>query len=123
MRAGLHETDAQPFFCNEPGDNGPMPCCGPGAPGSLTRTVSAMKIAILQNPAFRFFLFASVVAIIGLLGFSISSYDKGGDFPVLLLLSEIIIAIGAIAALLSLVICLAMQIFQRPVSPEKHPTP
>ena len=82
-----------------------------------------MKIAIWQKPAFRVFVFASVVAVIGLLGFSISSYDKGGRFPVLLLLSEITIGIGAFAALISLVICLATEIFQRPVPPEKHLTP
>jgi hypothetical protein len=80
-----------------------------------------MKIAIFQNPIFRVFVLASLVSIIGLLGFSISSYDKGGDFPLLLLLSEIIIAIGAIAALISFMICLAMEIFRRPVPPEKHP--
>jgi hypothetical protein len=80
-----------------------------------------MKIAILQNPAFRVFVVASLFAIIGLLGFSISSYDKSGDFPVLLLLSEIIIAIGAITAFISLVVCLATEIFQRLVSRKKHP--
>jgi len=82
-----------------------------------------MKIPIWQKPAFQVFVFASIVVVIGLLGFSISSYDKGGGFPLLLLLSEITIGIGAFAALISLVVCLAMEIFQRPVPPEKRPTP
>ena len=82
-----------------------------------------MKIAILKNPAFRVFIFASLVAILGLLGFSISSYDKGGAFPVLLFFSEVLIGLGAIAALISLVICLAMEIVQRLVTHKKHTTP
>jgi hypothetical protein len=79
-----------------------------------------MKIAILQNPAFRAFIFASLVTISGLLGFSISSYDKGGTFPVLLFLSEVLVGLGVIATLISLVVCLVMEIIQQLATRKKH---
>jgi hypothetical protein len=77
----------------------------------------------LRNPAFRVFIFASLVTIIGFWGFSISSYDKGGAFPVLLFLSEVLIALGGIVALISFLICLAMgfgAVIHRLVSRNKH---
>ena len=82
-----------------------------------------MKIAILQSPAFRVLILSCLITITGLLGFSISSYDKGGSFPLLLVISEFLIGLGGIATLISLVICLVIgfgAILQRRASGNKH---
>ncbi len=81
-----------------------------------------MKIAILKSPAFWFPVFACLVTIGGFWGFSLSSYDKGGPFPLLLLLSVCVICLGGIATLISLVVVLGAML-QRWISHDKHTTP
>jgi hypothetical protein len=63
-----------------------------------------MKVAILNSPAFVLFVFAGVVMAGGFWGYSVSSFDKGGSFPWLLLLSVCVICLGGIVASISLVV-------------------
>jgi len=80
-----------------------------------------MKIAILKSPALWLLVFAGLVTTGGFWGFSVSSFDKGGPFPLLLLLSVCLICVGAITALISLLVVLGA-ILQRWTSHNKHTT-
>ena len=81
-----------------------------------------MKIAILKSPVFLLFVVACLLTIAGYWGLSISSYDKGGSFPLLLLLSVCLVCLGGITALIALVVALGA-ILRRWVSHRKHSTP
>jgi hypothetical protein len=65
-----------------------------------------MKIAILKIPVFLLLIFACLVTTAGYWGLSISSYDKGGPFPLLLVLSVCLICLGGITALIALLAAL-----------------
>jgi hypothetical protein len=65
-----------------------------------------MKIAILESPALWFFILSGLITIIGFWGLSISTYDKGGPFPLLLPLSACLVWLGGIATLISIVVLL-----------------
>jgi hypothetical protein len=62
-----------------------------------------MKIAIPKSIAFWIFAFAALVTTGGFWCFSVSSYDKGGPFPLLFLVSICLICLGGIIAFLSLI--------------------
>jgi len=81
-----------------------------------------MKIAILKSVAFRIFVFAALVTTGGFWCFSVSSNDKGGPFPLLLLVSVCLICLGGIIAFISLIVMLG-EIFERPISQNKDTTP
>jgi hypothetical protein len=81
-----------------------------------------MKIAILKSPTLWLLVFAGLVTAGGFWGFSVSSYDKGGPFPLLLFLSVCLICVGGITTLISLVAVLGA-ILQRGISRDKHTTP
>jgi hypothetical protein len=68
---------------------------------------AAMKIAILKSPALWFFVLSCLVTAVGLLGLSISTYDKGGPFPLVLALSGCLAWLGGIATLIAFVVLLA----------------
>ena len=80
-----------------------------------------MKIAVLKSPAFWFLVVACLVTTGGFWGFSLSSYDKGGPFPLLLLVSVCVICLGSIGALISLVAVVGA-ILQRRISHHKDAT-
>ncbi len=65
-----------------------------------------MKIAILGSPALWFFVLSCLVTIVGLLGLSISTLDKGGPFPLLLALSACLAWLGGAVALISFLVLL-----------------
>jgi hypothetical protein len=65
-----------------------------------------MKIAILESPALWFFVPSSLITIVGLWSFSISTYDKGGPIPLLLIVSVCLVLLGGIATLISFVVVL-----------------
>jgi hypothetical protein len=78
-----------------------------GPPASLSFIVSAgMKVPILKSPPLWFFILSCLVTIVGLLGLSISPYDKGGPFPLLLTVSACLAWGGGIATLISSVVLL-----------------
>jgi len=64
-----------------------------------------MKIAILESPAVWFFVLSCLVTTVGLLGLSISNYDKDG-FSLLILLSGCLTWLGIIATLISFLVML-----------------
>ena len=66
-----------------------------------------MKIAILKSPALWFFVLSCLVTVCGVSGLSISIYDKGGPFPLLLALSVCLAWLGGIATFISFVALLA----------------
>jgi hypothetical protein len=80
-----------------------------------------MKVPILKSPALRVLVLACLVTIVGLWGFSNSSFDKGGPFPLLLALSVILVCVGGIATLISFVIVLGESLY-RWASRNKHTT-
>jgi hypothetical protein len=65
-----------------------------------------MKIAILESPTLWFFVLSCLITIVGLIGLSISTYDKGGPFPLLLAVSGCLTWLGGIASLISSVVLL-----------------
>jgi len=65
-----------------------------------------MKIAILVSPALWFLVLSWLITIVGLIGLSVSTYDKGGPFPLLLAVSECLAWLGGIATLISSVVLL-----------------
>ncbi len=76
-------------------------------PAPLRSVASAgMKIAILESPTLWFFVLSSLATVVGLLGLSISTYDKGGPFPLLLALSLCLAWLGGIATFISFVVML-----------------
>ncbi len=77
-----------------------------------------MKIAILKSPAFWLLIFACLATTGGFWGFSVSSYDKGGPFPFLLLVSVCVICLGGITTLISLLVLLG-RIVSSAISHEK----
>ncbi len=81
-----------------------------------------MKIAILKSLAFRIFVFAALVTTGGFWCFSVSSYDKGGPFPLLLVVSVCLVCLGGIIAFISLIVMLG-EIFDRRTSHDKDTTP
>jgi len=81
-----------------------------------------MKTGILKSLAFRIFLLAALVTTGGIWCFSVSSYDKGGPFPLLLLVSVCLICLGGIIAFISLIVMLA-EIFERRASHNEETMP
>ena len=65
-----------------------------------------MKIAILGSPALWVFVLSCLITITGLWGLSISTYDKAGSTPLLLLLSGCLAWLGGIATLISSIVVL-----------------
>jgi hypothetical protein len=65
-----------------------------------------MKIAILKSPAFAIFVFAALVTTGGFWCFSVSSDNKDGPFPLLLLVSVCLICLGGIIAFIALMVML-----------------
>jgi len=65
-----------------------------------------MKAAILESPALWFFVLSCLIATLGLWGLSISTYDKGGPFPLLMVLSACLACLGGIATVISLAVVL-----------------
>ena len=63
-----------------------------------------MKIAILGSLALWFFVLSCMITLVGLLGLSISTYDKGDTLPLLWVLSGSLLWLGAIATLISFVV-------------------
>jgi hypothetical protein len=62
-----------------------------------------MKLAILKSHVFLLLVVACLITTAGYWGFSISSYDKGGPFPFLLVVSVCLICLGGITALIAMV--------------------
>ena len=81
-----------------------------------------MKIAILSSPAFQIFVLAALVTTGGIWCFSVSSYDKGGAFPLLLVISVCLVCLGSIIAFISLIVMLG-EIFDRRIPHNKDTTP
>lgn len=67
---------------------------------------AGMKIAILESPALWLLVLSCFVTILGLLGMSVSAYDKGGSFPLLMALSACLAWLGGIPTLISSVVLL-----------------
>ena len=65
-----------------------------------------MKIAILESPALWLFVFSCLVTTVGLCGLSISTFDRGDPFSLLLFVSACLAWLGAIATLVSSVVLL-----------------
>ncbi len=81
-----------------------------------------MKIAIPKSLAFWIFVFAALVTTGGFWCFGVSSYDKGGPFPLLLVVSVCLVCLGGIIAFISLIVMLG-EIFDRRTSRNKDTTP
>jgi len=62
-----------------------------------------MKMTIPKSLAFWIFVFAALVTTGGFWCFSVSTYDKGGPFPLLLVVSMCLICLGGIIALIGLI--------------------
>ena len=69
---------------------------------SITFSVG-MKLPILQSIALWFFVLSCLITLVGLLGYSFSTYDKGSSIPLLMVLSMCLSWLGGIAALISFV--------------------
>jgi hypothetical protein len=65
-----------------------------------------MKVAILESPTLWLFVLSCLITTVGLWGLSISTYDKGGPFPLLMALSACLAWLGAVATLISFVVLL-----------------
>jgi hypothetical protein len=81
-----------------------------------------MKIAILKSLSFHIFIFAVLVTTGGFWCFSVTTYDKGGPFPLLLLVSVCLICLGGIIAFISLIVMLR-DLFERRISQKKDTLP
>lgn len=81
-----------------------------------------MKIAIPKSLAFWIFVCAALVTTGGFCCFAVSSYDKGGPFPLLLVVSVCLVGLGGIIAFISLIVLLG-EIFDRRASHDKDRTP
>jgi hypothetical protein len=79
-----------------------------------------MKIPIPKSPAFWIFVFAVIVTAGGFWCFSVSSDDKGGPFPLSLLISLCLIGLGGVIGLISLIVMLG-EIFDRPSHKDAAP--
>lgn len=75
-------------------------------PKSHNPSSGGMKIVILKSPALWFFVLSYLVTMVGFLGLSISTYDKGGAFPLLLAVSACLAWGGGNAILISTVVLL-----------------
>jgi hypothetical protein len=71
-------------------------------PTWLLRAVQK-KPSILKSPALWLLIFACITFVIGIFVYSISSGDKSGGFPALLVLSICIIGFGLLLAFVSFV--------------------
>ena len=63
-------------------------------------------MAILESPALWFFVLSCLITLAGLLGLSVSTYDKGGPPPLSMALSACVAWLGGIATSISFVVVL-----------------